>query len=378
MILFITRKHPPSIGGMQKLSQSLTVEMSKLAPTTTISWGRSTIFLPFFLLYALLRALVIIPWNRRIQVIHLSDALLAPLGLLLKTLFRVPVVVTVHGLDITFDLGFYQWLVPRCLVHMDKLICVSGYTRDQCLRRGIPAALCEVIPNGVNMSEFACNFSEEGVAAVEARVGSRLRGRKALLTVGRLIERKGVVHFLDSILPRVLARCPDTCYLIVGEGPLHEVIETRIASLHLDDHVVVLGQVDDATLKATYHLADLFVMPNVPVPNDIEGFGLVALEAGAAERYVVASRLDGIPEAVVSGKNGILVDPDDSQGFVDAIVRLLEDDAYRAAHGRQAREFVRGHYSWDIIARRYNDLFRAVVEAALARGELRRGRRARS
>ncbi|HEX6606437.1 MAG TPA: glycosyltransferase, partial [Chloroflexia bacterium] len=140
MILFITRKHPPSIGGMQKLSQSLTVEMSKLAPTTTISWGRSTIFLPFFLFYALLRALVIIPWNRRIQVIHLSDALLAPLGLLLKTLFRVPVVVTVHGLDITFDNGFYQWLVPRCLVHMDKLICVSGYTRDQCLRRGIPAA----------------------------------------------------------------------------------------------------------------------------------------------------------------------------------------------------------------------------------------------
>ena len=378
MILFITRKHPPSIGGMQKLSQSLTVEVGKLAPTTTISWGHSTVFLPFFLLYALAGATLTLLYNPRIQVVHLSDALLAPLGLYLKTLFRIPVVVTVHGLDITFDNALYQWLIPRCLRRMDKLICVSSYTRDQCLRRGVPAELCDVIPNGVNMSEFDCNFSEEGIAEVRACAGSRLDGRKALLTVGRLIERKGVVHFLDSILPRVLARCPDTCYLIVGEGPLREVIETRIASLHLEDHVVLLGQVDDAGLKAAYHLAALFVMPNVPVPNDIEGFGLVALEAAAAERYVVASRLDGIPEAVVSPQNGLLVDPGDSEGFAEAIIRLLEDDQERAARGRRARDYVRRHYSWDIIARRYNEVFRGLVRTAMARGDLPRRRRPRA
>ncbi len=376
MILFITRKHPPSIGGMQKLSQSLTVEVGKLAPTTTISWGYSTLFLPLFLLYALAGATLTILFNRRIQVVHLSDALLAPLGVFLKTLFRVPVVVTVHGLDITFNNRLYQWLIPGWLARMDKLICVSSYTRDQCIRRGIPADICEVIPNGVNMAEFACNFSEEGVAAVEAAVGRRLQGRKALLTVGRLIERKGVVHFLDKIYPRVLARCPDTCYLIVGDGPLREIIETRIASLHLEDHVALLGQVDDAALKAAYHLAALFVMPNVPVPNDIEGFGLVALEAGAAERYVIASRLDGIPEAVVSPENGLLIDPGDADAFADAIVGLLEDDALRAEQGRRAREYVRHHYSWDIIARRYNAVFRDVVRAAVERGDLPRRRRA--
>jgi len=376
MILFITRKHPPSIGGMQKLSQSLTIEVGKLAPTSTISWGHSTVFLPFFLLYAIVRAVLTILANPRIQVIHISDALLAPLGVFLKGLFRVPVVVTLHGLDITFDNTFYQWLIPRCLRHLDKLICVSSYTRDQCLRRGIPAALCEVVPNGVNMQEFTCDFSPDALAGLEERCGGRLAGRKALLTVGRLIERKGVVHFLDSIYPRVLARCPDTCYLIVGDGPLRELIETRIASLHLEDHVALLGQVDDATLKAAYHRAALFVMPNIPVPNDIEGFGLVALEAGAAERFVVASRLDGIPEAVVSGQNGVLVDPDDTQGFADAIIALLQDDAARAAQAHRAREFVRQQYSWDIVARRYNDLFRAVVQKALERGDLPRRRRA--
>jgi glycosyltransferase involved in cell wall biosynthesis len=375
MILFITRKHPPSIGGMQKLSQSLTVEVGKLAPTKTISWGRSSAFLPFFLLYALARATLTIATNRRIQLIHLSDALLAPLGVLLKTLFRVPVVITVHGLDITFGNPTYQWIIPRCLRRLDRLICVSSYTRDQCVRRGIPAALCEVVPNGVNMDEFACPASPEALAELDARLGPTWKGRKALLTVGRLIERKGVIHFLDTIWPRVLARCPDAGYLIVGEGPLHSLLENRIASLHLGDHVVLLGQVDDRLLKAAYHRAALFVMPNVPVPNDMEGFGLVALEAGASERFVVASRIDGIPEAVVSGANGLLVDPGDPQAFADAVVDLLLDDAARTAHSQEARSFVRRHYSWDIIARRYNDLFRAVVQQALARGDLPRRRR---
>lgn len=374
MILFITRKHPPSIGGMQKLSQSLTVEVSKLAPTQTISWGRSSVFLPLFLLYALIRAALTLLCNPRIQVIHLSDALLAPLGMLLKALFRVPVVVTVHGLDITFSNAAYQWLIPRCLARMDRLICVSSTTRDQCVRRGIAADLCEVVPNGVNLDEFTCGASAEAQATLEARLGPALAGRKALLTVGRLIERKGVLHFLDTILPRVLAHCPDTCYLIVGDGPLHHLLETRIASLHLQDRVLLLGQVDDALLKAAYRRAALFVMPNVPVHNDMEGFGLVALEAGAAERFVVASRIDGIPEAVVPGENGLLIDPADPQAFADAVVALLNDDTLRAERGRQARAFVRGHYSWDIIARRYNDLFRGVVQAALARGDLPRRR----
>ncbi|MGI8587563.1 MAG: glycosyltransferase family 4 protein [Chloroflexia bacterium] len=363
---------------MQKLSQSLTVEVGKLAPTTTISWGHSTVLLPFFLVYALIRAVLTILCNPRIQVIHLSDALLAPLGVFLKTLFRVPVVVTVHGLDITFANRPYQWLIPRCLRKMDKLICVSGYTRDQCVRRGIPHALCEVVPNGVNMDEFNYRCSPQSLTHLHSLLGRQLAGHKALLTVGRLIERKGVVHFLDAVLPRVLARCPETCYLIVGEGPSRDLIETRIASLHLEGHVALLGQVDDATLKAAYHHAALFVMPNVPVPNDIEGFGLVALEAGAAERFVIASRLDGIPEAVVPEQNGVLVDPGDAAGFAEAIIALLRDDEYRAAQGRRAREFVRAHYSWDIIARRYNAIFRDVVRAALERGDLpRRRRRAR-
>jgi glycosyltransferase involved in cell wall biosynthesis len=244
---------------------------------------------------------------------------------------------------------------------MDKIICVSSYTRHQCVKRGVPQHLCEVIPNGVNLEEFTEHYSERGLQSLRRLAGHRLTGRKVLLTVGRLIERKGVVHFLTEVMPKLLAARQDFSYLIVGEGPQRELLETRITSLHLEDQVVLLGRVDDETLRAAYHLADLFVMPNIPVQNDIEGFGLVALEAAAAGRYVVASRLDGIPEAIVSGQNGTLLDPLDSEAFAQTILELLGDDERREALGNQAREFVRRRYSWDIIARRYLRVFLEVV-----------------
>jgi phosphatidyl-myo-inositol dimannoside synthase len=243
------------------------------------------------------------------------------------------------------------------------VICVSSYTRMQCIRRGVPASLCEVVPNGVNMVEFSDHFTSQAMRNLQMKAGPVIRGRKVLLTVGRLIERKGVVHFLTDIMPRLLAQRTDICYLIVGEGPQRDLIETRIASLHLGDHVALLGRVDDDTLRAAYHVSDLFVMPNIPVQNDIEGFGLVALEAAAAGRYVVASRLDGIPEAIVPGQNGTLIDPLDSEAYVDSILDLLADDERREELGRKAREFVRDKYSWDIIARRYLQVFLRVVQA---------------
>jgi glycosyltransferase involved in cell wall biosynthesis len=348
---------------MQRLSQSLTREVGRLTPTSTIYWGGSSLFVPFFVIYAFLRAMFTVPRSNHVKLIHLSDALLTPLGLALKVLLRIPVVVTVHGLDVTYSNRMYQWLIPRCLRRMDRVICVSSYTRHQCIKRGVPAALCMVIPNGVNITEFTDHYTQQGMRNLQIAAADCLRGRKVLLTVGRLIERKGVVHFLTEIMPRILAHRQDICYLIIGEGPERDLIETRIASLHLNDHVVLLGRVDEDTLRAAYHLADLFVMPNIPVQNDIEGFGLVALESAAAGRYVVASRLDGIPEAIIPGENGTLLDPLDSEAFVNSILELLDNDEERIALGQRAREFTRNHYSWDIVAAKYMRVFAQVVQS---------------
>ncbi len=361
MILFITRKHPPSIGGMQRLSRDLTRSVGQLTATRTIAWGGSTALLPLFLPYAFIKAARVARSRQpRVELIHLSDALLAPLGNALKRISGVPVVATVHGLDITYPLGLYQRWSPGWLRHLDRLISVSNHTRAECLKRGIPASHCEVIPNGVYTDEFATPPTEAGIASLERLAGAQMRGRRVLLTVGRLIERKGVANYVAYTLPQIVAQNPDVCHLVIGDGPHQKAIAQRIAERGLGNHVVMLGQVDDATLKAAYHRADLFIMPNIPVPNDVEGFGLVALEAAASGTYVVASQLDGIPDAIVDGQNGTLVNGNAAK-FAATVLDLLADEQHLSQRGQQAHDYVAAHFDWRIIAQRYLESFNQVI-----------------
>ena len=360
MILFITRKHPPSVGGMQKLSYQLIQAIRQRTKTQVVAWGGSQVFLPVFLPYAFLRAILILATRRDVALIHLGDPVLAPLGVVLKRWFRRPVVATVHGLDVTFPHLLYQMLIIPCLYRLDHLICISTAARAVCWQRGIPLEQCTVIPLGIDAAAFHTPSPEEARRRLEARVGYPLGDRALLLTVGRLVERKGVVWFVASVLPRLVAVRPDILYLVVGEGPQRATIETAVQKKGLAGHVALLGQVDEATLRAAYAAAQVFVMPNLPVPGDMEGFGLVALEACAAGCCVVAADLEGIPAAIVPGQNGFLVPPGDVDAYVNTILPLLSDEQRRLALGQQAQHFVREHYSWQHVAEQYLAVFQAV------------------
>jgi len=359
MILFISRKYPPSIGGMQRLSYELTTRIGKLADTFVISWGHSQIFLPLFLVYAFLKAIVIVLTKKEVELIHLSDPVLSPLGLLLRFLFGLPIVVNIHGLDIVFPNRLYQRLIPKCLRRMDKLICISPQTKEECVKRGIAAKRCTVIPIGVD--PYGPQPAPSAKAAVEALLGKRLDGVKILLTVGRLVKRKGVLWFISRALPKIIAEQPNVCYLIVGEGPQHGSVEKRVRHLDLEDKVFLLGKVDDKTLRIVYNAADIFVMPNIPVKGDFEGFGIAAIEAAAAGLCVVASRLDGIASAIIEGENGFLVSPEDVDAYVRIIVSLLKDANLRRNFGERAREFTRKNYSWQKIAGQYLRVFKQAI-----------------
>jgi len=346
---------------MQKLSYQLIQAISQRTATRVVAWGGSQAFLPIFLPYALLRAILILATRRDVALIHLSDSMLAPLGIVLKGLFRLPIVVTVHGLDVTFPHPLYQWLIPRCLHRLDRLICVSAVAREACRQRGILPEHCTIIPNGIDAAAFQPPSPEEARRHLEARVGYPLGDRALLLTVGRLVERKGVAWFVASVLPRLVAARPDILYLVVGEGPQRAMIETAVQKTGLEKHVVLLGQVDEVTLHAAYAAAQVFVMPNVRVFGDMEGFGLVALEACAAGCCVVAANLEGIPDAIVPGQNGFLVPPGDFRAYVNTILPLLSDEQRRLALGRQAQHFVQEHYNWQHVAEQYLAVFRDLA-----------------
>lgn len=340
-VLYITRKYPPSVGGMENYNYELVRALDRRHPMTVIAWSGSQKWLPYFAVKAFVQTL----WFARrgnITRIHIGDSVLAPLGGIIKMITRLPVSVTVYGLDIMYTNRAYQWLVPRCVARLDPVICISTATRDEATRRGIPAERCIVITPGVAAFE---PHDGSHVAELERLLSTSIGDRKVLLTVGRLVERKGVCWFLEAVLPELGS---SYVYLIAGDGPERGRAQRIVEQRDLGEQVHLLGQVTDRDLETLYETADVFVMPNVVVAGTMEGFGLVALEAASAGLPVVASDIEGIRDAVVDGGTGLLVESGSASAFVDAIRRAETMPRERVVSATSS-------FSWENVARRYDE-----------------------
>ena len=347
----LTRKHPPSVGGMQQLSFQLAEGLKLLRPVTVVAWRRGQWGLPLFLLTSFARlvpALVL----KRISVLHLGDPALAALAWLPR-LFGVPVAVTVHGLDITWPPRIYQaYLRLFFWKRMDAYVCISRHVRDELLTAGIASEQVMVIPPGGDALTAA---SDE--PAPEARWAGRY---PLLLAVGRLVERKGLHWFLREVAPGWLARHPMATLVIAGDGPMRAALEVAIAEFDLRSQVVLLGPVSDARKAWLFERCDLVVMPNLDVPGDVEGFGLVALEAGRAGRWVAVADLQGLRDAITENVNGSRIEAGNPQAWSQALDRLCSDRESLQAGGRQAREFVMTTFSWAAMVAKYDLLLRSL------------------
>jgi len=348
-------------GGMEKINFYLSLNLKKFANVELVFWGKSQKWLPFFLFCFLVKSSYIL-LTRKIDIIHLGDALLCPLGFILKKAFHIPVTVTVHGLDITWGFWFYQLLIPRCLAWLDRIICVSAHTKKECFQRRIPEEKVVIIPNGVDVGEFYLDKDKEELRRIlSEELSIDFQDKKILLSVGRLIERKGFHWFVGKVFPEILRRRKDFLYLIVGEGQLRSRIQKDIEKNALVEKVFLLGEVKDQTLKMLYNASDLFIMPNIPVARDIEGFGLVVLEASSTGLPVVASRLEGIKDALKGMGDEFLVETYDTEGFVRVIMRLLEDNK-KGEIGVRVRESILENYNWEKIVKLYLKEFREVIK----------------
>lgn len=343
-LLYITRKYPPMVGGMEKLSYALAKEFSEQTETTLITWGKSQKYLPYFIVMAFIKSLYLIP-IKKIDHIHIGDGLLSPLGLALKTLFGIKTTITIAGLDITFDFPGYQLIVPRCVAKLDKVICISSSTRDECINRSIQKEKCVVIPCGVYPEDWRVKAKRKDLEKI---VGMTVTNKKVLITVGRLVKRKGVYWFIENVMPKL---DKDVMYLVIGDGPEREWIIDLVKSLFLQDRVFLLGKVSDKKLKIIYNTADLFIMPNIHVDNNIEGFGIVAIEASSAGLPVIASDMEGISSAVMNGRTGRLVESMRPRQFVNAINNT--DDFKRQEVSRTTKK----NYSWNKIGEEYINEF---------------------
>ncbi|MBP9752178.1 MAG: glycosyltransferase family 4 protein [Candidatus Moranbacteria bacterium] len=345
-ILFISRAYPPILGGIENQNAALAEWLPKHAEVTTIANKRGKKFLPVFLPYATLVSLVLAP---RHDVVLLGDGVLGVVGWFLKIIYRKkPVFSIVHGLDMSYPSAFYQtFWVKRFLPSLDGLIAVSCATRDLGVGRGISVGKFSVVPNGIVPVDDLQIFTEKDL---EAFLGMPVSGKRILLTVGRLAKRKGVAWFVRNVLP-ILPE--NVLCLVAGAGPEEDHIREAIRESGMEKRARLLGKVSDYDRLMLLRTAHLFVQPNIPVPHDIEGFGIALIEATVEGLPVIASRLEGLQEAIADGQNGILVEPENPESFRIAIGKLLSDEPERKRFGNQAKIFTREHYHWEKISAQY-------------------------
>ncbi len=299
--------------------------------------------------------------KNQVDLIHTGD--LYPqgvMGLVLKHCFGIPYIAYCHGEEVTqMDQRRYQHLVrDRIYHHADAVVAAGGFAQKQLLRIGIPESrICKITP-GVDWERFSPRSPREDLVRRFS-----LQDKKVLLTVARLYPRKGHDIALQAIA-RINAEFPDLRYLIVGEGPEEARLRRMAAELGLADTLTFVGHVPMEELPDFYHLCNFFVMPNREEPDgDVEGFGMVFLEANAAGKAVVGGRSGGAADAILDTETGLLVKPKDVEGWAATIKLLLSNPNFCHQMGARGLDRVRSEFSWKSRAMQLRQLSREVVQA---------------
>ncbi|MEU6395325.1 glycosyltransferase family 4 protein [Streptomyces sp. NPDC046939] len=282
----------------------------------------------------------------------------APLGLMAPALRRAGarrIVATTHGHEAGWaQLPASRGLLRRIGESTDTITYLGEYTRSRIAAALTPAAAERMVqlPPGVDEKTF---HPGSGGDAVRARLG--LTDRPVVVCVSRLVPRKGQ-DTLILAMPRILAAVPDAVLLIVGGGPYEKELRELARSTGVDGSVRFTGAVPWSELPAHYGAGDVFAMPCRTRRGglDVEGLGIVYLEASATGLPVVAGDSGGAPDAVLDGETGWVVRGGVPEDAADRIVALLLDPELRRAMGERGRAWVEERWRWDLLAERLREL----------------------
>lgn len=378
-IIFVSHPHTHQLGGVQRQSNRLfdilsadyhitrASRMAGVSPIASAWWQ----------------------WRHGEQLerdclVYCDDAVSGILGTRMFSGQRRNIVATVHGLDVIAPVSFYQRLVRRALGRLSHVVCVSRATAQVVAERGVDPERISVIPNAAEPVAETIERSPAVYDELQRALGSDLRGKTVLLSVGRPIKRKGFDLFIKSVFPSL----PDDFVYIVAGPPInppawvsvpsrflsaerrrrvlvamgyHNVHE-QLISLSRHPRVFYLNGVSERMRNLLYAAADQFIMPNRTIRGDMEGFGIVALEAAVRGIPIVATGIEGIVDAVIDGQNGTVVPEGDTSGMIAAIKKLAErTDQERRQIGLRAQAFTQEQFSIERVGRMYLQLFSSLA-----------------
>ena len=276
------------------------------------------------------------------------------IGAFLKKLFRIPLLVTIHGSDL-FPLKsiFFKKLQNFVVKNSNYITVNSDASKKELVKRFPPAAFKVVtIPMGVDLNLFRKRKSQKP---------KKYSKNKILLFVGRLSDQKGLQYLVDSI-PKLARLYPNIKLLIIGEGPYEETLRKKVHENRVEANVEFLGSVPNYKLLEYHNFADIFILPSLSNRTGTEALGLSLLEAMASGCAVIGTKVGGIPFVVRNGYNGILVREKNPHELSNAIITLLKNRKKAEKLGKNAAEFTRKNYSWDRVSkdflRTYNKLLK--------------------
>lgn len=323
------------------------VYQKKLLTTFKFIWPK-WIFL-FFLAKKIIK-------KESIKYIQVSHALpVGTVALMIKKYLGLPYLVYTHGMDILLPQSSKRKtrLIKSIFNNADRVIANSRFTKDELLKLGVDDEKITIVHPCANSVPKKIDLKKQ-----EEIVNKyHLKDKKILFTVGRLVTRKGHDLVIKS-LRKVIERFPNVVYLVSGDGPNKQNLINLTDAMNLSDKVIFLGEISDDDLQIFYRLCNIFIMParEIKEKGDVEGFGLVFLEASLFAKPVIGGKSGGQPDAIEDGYSGLLVNPNDEYEIANTIIKLLESPELAEKLGQQGRQRVLEKFRWDEEAKKIINL----------------------
>lgn len=281
----------------------------------------------------------------------------APLAFMAKRLRNAGgknIVALTHGHEVWWaKLPVFRSAIAKIARDVDTLTYLGDFTKNAMLPVIADSSKLVKIAPGIDVKHFSP--SEIDLKLIEKY---RLHNRRVIVSVGRLVHRKGQDKLIEA-MPEVLKKYPDAVLLLVGQGPIKSMLDKLIRHHGLENHVIFTGRIQFADLPKYIQLGEIFAMPSRDrfFGLEVEGLGIVYLEASACGVPVIVGKSGGAPDAVIENKTGLTVDGTSSKEIAEAVCKLLSDKKLAKQMGDEGRKWVVENWRWEIWSDKFNKLF---------------------